>query len=73
MRGRDLSGKKCAVCGRETDRDEAALCRKLINRGMEEAWCLSCLGAHFRVDRKTLEGKIEQFREQGCTLFDRER
>ncbi len=71
MRGREICGV-CARCRSAVTRDEAALTRKLINRGMEEAWCLSCLGAHFRVSRAALEKKIDQFREQGCTLFDPE-
>ena len=73
MKGRDPAGKACVRCGKGVSRDEAALTRKLINRGMDAAWCLSCLGEHFRVDRRTLENKIDQFREQGCTLFDAER
>ena len=72
MRGRDPAGKACVRCGKSVSRDEVALTRKLINRGMETAWCLSCLGGYFRVDRRTLEDKIDQLREQGCTLFDAE-
>lgn len=59
----------CAACGAPLVPDEAALTRKLVNRGTNRFLCLSCLSARFQVPRETLLEKIEQFREMGCTLF----
>ena len=61
---------RCARCGAILTKDEAALTKKLINRGPEEFFCLSCLAEHFRVPEETLRQKIAEFRAMGCTLFD---
>ena len=60
----------CFSCQRVLTRDEIALTRKLINRGTQTFFCLSCLAAHFQVTEDILREKIIQFREMGCTLFD---
>ena len=60
----------CFRCQRVLTRDEIALTRKLINRGTQTFFCLSCLAAHFQVTEDILREKIVQFREMGCTLFD---
>ena len=60
----------CFRCQRVLTRDEIALTRKLINRGTQTFFCLSCLAAHFQVTEDILREKIIQFREMGCTLFD---
>ena len=59
----------CISCGRAVTRDEKALTRKLINRGADSFYCLSCLSILFEVPEETLKEKIVQFRKMGCTLF----
>ena len=61
----------CFQCGAKLSGDEAALTRKLINRGTRQFFCLSCLAGHFQVSEEVLRQKIREFREMGCTLFDR--
>ncbi len=63
--------EKCRLCGRGLAKDEIALTKKLINRGAVEFLCIGCLAEHFEVSRETLVRKIAEFREAGCTLFDR--
>lgn len=63
------AGEKCFRCGRVLTRDEKALTRKLINRGCERFFCISCLAEHFEVAEEMLRHKIIEFREMGCTLF----
>ena len=60
----------CVKCGRRLEKDEIALTKKLINRGAESFWCLSCLARHFEVSEEVLKAKIIEFREMGCTLFE---
>ncbi|MBO4278172.1 MAG: hypothetical protein J5925_07235 [Clostridia bacterium] len=59
----------CAECGRALTQDEIGATKKLINRAAEEYYCLPCLAKKFRVDERTLRGKIEYWRGIGCTLF----
>ena len=61
---------RCVRCGSPVSQDEAALTRKMINRGTTDYLCLSCLAGHFLVSREVLLKKIQEFREMGCTLFD---
>lgn len=60
----------CTDCARVLVRDEIALTRKLVNRGAERFYCLTCLAARFDVSEDVLREKIVQLREMGCTLFD---
>lgn len=59
----------CKNCGRELTRDEAGICRKLINRATTVFYCLDCLAAEYATTRENLEDMIERFRKAGCTLF----
>ena len=59
----------CFQCGRPLVPDEAALTKKMVNRGATRFFCLSCLALHFGVPEENLREKIREFREMGCTLF----
>lgn len=60
----------CRQCGRSLSSDEIGLHKKMINRGATEYLCLACLAAHFHCGEDLLLKKMEQFREQGCMLFE---
>lgn len=62
--------EQCKTCGKALQPIEKALSRKLINRDGSRLYCLECLAEHFQTDRQTLLEKAEQFRLQGCTLFE---
>ena len=61
---------RCVRCGAVLAKDEIALTRKLVNRGAEEFFCLSCLADHFQLTEDILRKKIDEFKAMGCTLFD---
>lgn len=61
--------KVCADCGKPITKDEAALSRKLIDPDTEELYCLSCMAENFGCTQDDLKIKIQEFKEQGCTLF----
>ena len=61
--------KKCMICGKELKKDWIALHRKLLDLNAKEYYCIVCLADNFSCEVEDLEVKIEEFKEQGCTLF----
>ena len=61
--------KECCDCGRTLKKDEVALTRKLIDVDTEEFYCLDCLSEFLGCTVQDLKEKIQEFKEQGCTLF----
>ncbi|SEH28720.1 hypothetical protein [Selenomonas sp. KH1T6] len=58
----------CAACGKgPLSKDETGISKKLLDDDV--FYCLDCLSAYFEVDVQDLLDKIEEFKEQGCTLF----
>lgn len=50
-------------------KDEIALSRKLIDPDTEELYCITCMAENFGCTEEDLRAKIQEFKEQGCTLF----
>lgn len=59
----------CCECGKTLKKDEVALSRKLIDEETEEFYCLPCLSEYLECREEDLKVKIQEFKEQGCTLF----
>ena len=68
-----MVGKKqvnyCDKCGKELTKNEIGLTKKLISRKAMEFLCMDCLASYLGTTKEILEGKIEQFKEEGCDLF----
>ncbi|MBQ6514183.1 MAG: hypothetical protein IJI09_05610 [Clostridia bacterium] len=60
---------RCVRCGAPLVKDDIAMTRKMINRGAESFYCLSCLADHFELTEDILREKIREFKAMGCTLF----
>lgn len=61
---------KCYVCGKESlSKNEIGLCKKLISKDIKEYYCIDCLAEYLEVNKEELLNKIEEFKEEGCTLF----
>lgn len=61
--------KICADCGRAIGKDEIALSRKLLDHDTDELYCIACMAENFGCTEEDLRAKIQEFKEQGCTLF----
>ena len=61
--------RTCIECGRVLTHDEIALNKKLVSLDTKEFRCLDCMSSSFGCDVEDLKIKIEEFKEQGCTLF----
>ena len=65
-----MSRKKlCCDCGKPLKKDEVALSKKLIDVDTEDFYCISCLAEYIGCTQQDLEIKMQEFKEQGCTLF----
>ncbi len=59
----------CIECKRALSKDEIALSKKLIGIDTEERYCLHCMAEYIGCSEEDLRIKIQEFKEQGCTLF----
>ena len=59
----------CCECSKALVKDESALCKKLLGIDTEEFYCLDCLAEYLECTKSDLEVKIQEFKEQGCSLF----
>lgn len=65
-----MDGKQCYVCGKEPlAKDEIGLVKKIIDKKSNKFYCISCLAEMLEVTEEELLAKIEEFKEEGCTLF----
>ena len=63
------SNKECCECGRKLKKDEKALSMKLLGMDTEDLYCLECLSEYLECSTDDLKIKIQEFKEEGCTLF----
>lgn len=61
--------KICCECEKKLVKDEIALCQKLLGLDIEEYYCIDCLSDFLECSKGDLEIKVQEFKEQGCTLF----
>ncbi len=65
-----MQTKACYVCGKQSlTKDEIGLTKKLLNKNTTLFYCVNCLADYLEVDTEFLLAKVEEFKEQGCTLF----
>ena len=61
--------KLCIECNKALTKDEVALNKKIIDKNTKEFLCLDCMSESFGCEVEDLQIKIDEFKEQGCTLF----
>ena len=59
----------CINCDVTLEKDEIALCKKMLGKNTKQFLCLNCLSEYLNTDEEILTEKIEQFKEEGNTLF----
>ena len=60
---------RCADCAAVLEKDEIALSLKLFGKETQTLYCLNCTAGIVDCEVADLSIKIEEFKEQGCTLF----
>ena len=60
----------CRVCHKTPlSKNEIGINKKLIDPDTSEFFCISCLSNYLECSIDDINDKIEEFKEQGCTLF----
>lgn len=59
----------CKDCGKKLIKDEIALNKKILDPQTREFLCLECMSIMLDCTIEDLEIKIDEFKEQGCSLF----
>lgn len=53
----------------EAAKDTIGINKKLLGTSIENFYCMDCLAEHLECTVDELLDKIEEFKEEGCTLF----
>lgn len=61
----------CIACGKkDLSKNEIGINKKLLGEGVDNYYCLDCLADYLGVTIDEILEKIEDFRAEGCKLFD---
>lgn len=61
----------CVSCGkRNLIKNEIGINKKLLGENVEKYYCMDCLADYLEVSIDDIKEKIEEFKEEGCTLFE---
>lgn len=61
----------CVACGRENlSKNAVGINKKLLGTNIENFYCIDCLAVYLDVTVDELLEKIEEFKEEGCKLFE---
>lgn len=63
--------QKCVSCRKsKLEKNEIAICIKLLGEYITNFYCLDCLADYLDVVPQDILDKIEEFKEDGCKLFE---
>ncbi len=66
-----MKAKSCVSCGKESlVRNEIGINKKLLGESVPSYYCLDCLADYLGVNIQDILDKIEDFKEEGCKLFE---
>lgn len=61
----------CIACGRRgLLHNEIGINKKLLGENIKNFYCLDCLAEYLDVTPQDILDKIEEFKEEGCKLFE---
>lgn len=61
----------CVACGLENlSKDTIGINKKLLGTDIGSFYCMDCLASYLDVTKNELLEKIEEFKEEGCRLFE---
>lgn len=61
---------ECVACSKKSlDKDTIGINKKLLGKEIKRFYCMDCLADYLGCSVEDLLDKIEEFKEEGCTLF----
>ena len=61
----------CIICGKNNlNKNTIGINKKLLGEDMENFYCMDCLAEYLGSTVEELLDKIEEFKEEGCKLFE---
>lgn len=68
---RKIKKISCVSCGKEAlEKNEIGINKKLLGEQLESFYCMDCLADYLGVSVQDVQDKIEEFKDQGCKLFE---
>lgn len=65
-----MKKQECKVCFKSPlTKDEIGINKKLLGKDTNSFFCMDCLAEYLDCTVEELFDKIEEFRNEGCTLF----
>jgi len=62
---------RCISCGQDDlPKNTVGINKKLLGEQIERYYCMDCLAEYLDVTVEDLYDKIEEFKEDGCKLFE---
>ncbi len=63
--------KVCISCGTENlSKNIIGINKKLLGEKVDSFYCIDCLAEYLGVAKQDIMDKVEEFKEQGCKLFE---
>ena len=61
---------ECVICGTsDLDKDTLGINKKLLGKNTTSFYCMDCLADYLGCTVADLLEKIQEFKDEGCTLF----
>lgn len=66
-----MTKKVCISCGTENmSKNTIGINKKLLGEKVDNFYCIDCLAQYLGVSKQDIMDKVEEFKEQGCKLFE---
>ncbi len=61
----------CVSCFKsDLDKNTVGINKKLLGEKITDFFCIDCLASYLNVTVEDILDKIEEFKDEGCTLFE---